>query len=145
MRYLIRLIHWLFGVAPNADGTSLVEIVGTLEIPMADVTLRMGEVPRSFRIKPNKNDETVEDISRSIGGGVDGDAYVGLAQYASEPSNLLAVTLTPLFPTPAGTPSHLVGQFDSNTEPGQTQVVPFDYTIEVLPENADGSTLEEIL
>ena len=117
---------------------------------METITLRVGQNPRSFRVVPNKGDVTVEDVTRSISGGVDGDGFVGLSQYVSEPGNPLAVTLPVIAPHPAGTthattPTHLVGSFDSATEPGEVQTVPFDVAILVLPENADAATIEEIV
>ncbi len=144
MCYLKRFFRWLFGAAPsNADVSALVEIEGIGEQTMASITLRMGQPARAFRIVPNKGDNTVESVSSNIGGGADGDAFVGKSAYASEPGNPLTLTLTPLAVTE--TPSVLNWSFDSATEPGETQTVTGSALITVLPENADDSDIEEIV
>ena len=150
MRFLLRFLRWLFGVAQNADGATLTEIKGTGDDDMTEITLRVGAAPRSFYIKPNKNDSSVEDIVRSISGGVTGDQFVSCSQFSGDPSNLLKVTLSALEAHPAGTthatsPSSLTGTFDSATEPGETQTVSFNFKILCLPENADAAELEEII
>lgn len=144
LAWLVRAFTWLFGAALNADGATLTAIEGEGE-NVESITLRMGQGIRSFRIVPNRGDLTVEDVSTTIGGGASGDAYVGLGPYVSEPGNPLAFTLTPLAPTPAGVPSVLGWQFDSATEPGETQTVAGSISVTVLPENADGATVEPIV
>lgn len=148
MRFLslfIRFIRRLFGAAPsNADVSALTEIGGTGE-PNMTITLRMGQAPRSFRVVPNKGDNTVEDVTSNVSGGAEGDAYVGKGAYVSEPGNPLAFTLAALAPTSVGAPSILNWSFDSATEAGETQTVTGSAEIIVLPENADGSELQEIV
>ena len=142
MRFLVRLFRWLFGVAQNADGSALTEIGGTGE-DMDNVTLHMGQA-KSYRIVPNKNDVTVEDVTKNIGGSATSDGFVGLSDYVSEPGNPLALTLTPEAPTAPGVPSILNWSFDSDTE-GGVQTVVGSAAVTVLPENADDSSLQEIV
>lgn len=142
LAWLSRALAWLFGAALNADGSTLTEIGGeggTVE----SITLRMGQGDRSFRVVPNKGDTTVEAVGTNVGGSATGDGFVGLGPYVSEPGNPLAFTLSPLSPT--SVPSQLNWTFDSATEPGETQTVSGSIQVTVLPENADGATVEPIL